>query len=110
MKSVGYSDSYATSPTQLKQTDAWQKLMQEQIPDDLLAGVHHGLLKHKDWRARDSGLEKAYKLKKRYGDTTIVHKFGELSDAELEAELARELSKGIGTEAGAETPAGEQQS
>ena len=106
MREAGYSKAYSLNPNHLKVTNAWQELMQQQIPDELLATVHHGLLKHKDWRARDSGLEKGYKLKKRYGDTTIIHKFGELSDSELEAELARELSQGFGADAGEKEEAG----
>lgn len=53
-----------------------------------------------DTIAQDRALDKLYKLKSLYGATTIVHKFGELTDEELEAELAREVSEGIGDEEG----------
>ena len=36
------------------------------LPNDLLATVNLGLLKHKAWQARSSGLDKAYKAKKIY--------------------------------------------
>ena len=49
-----------------------------------------------DANAKKAALDMAYKLKSKYGDTTIVHKFGELSDAELEEALAREISEGAG--------------
>ena len=63
-----------------------------------------------DNRARKDGVEMAYKLKKRYGDTTIVHKFGEFSDAELEEEIAGEISEALGTVEGEEAPAGKPKS
>lgn len=50
--------------------------------------------------AKKYALEMAHKLKQKYGDITIRHKFGELSDEELEAELAREVAEGLGLEEG----------
>lgn len=52
--------------------------------------------------AKKYALEMAHKLKQKYGDITIVHKFGELSDEELEAELAKALSEGIRSAEGKE--------
>jgi len=96
MKELGYSDTYSKSPNHLKETESWQALVQQNIPDALLAKVHKGLLTNKNWRARDAGLEKGYKLKKRYGDTTIIHKLGTFSDTELEDEAAGILSEALG--------------
>lgn len=105
MIEAGYSETYADSSTQLKRSVAWQELMEQHIPDDLLAKVHEGLLTNKkEWRARDAGLDKAYKLKKRYGEQTVRHKFGESSDEELEEELANAISQGLGDQEGASTP------
>ena len=96
MRNAGYSEAYSKNPNHFRETNAWQALMLMHISDQLLASVHHGLLIHKEWRARDAGLEKAYKLKKKYGDITVKHKFGELTDAELEAEIAGLVSEAIG--------------
>lgn len=46
--------------------------------------------------AKKYALEMAHKLKQKYGDITIVHKFGELSDEEIEGEIAGEVSEAIG--------------
>ena len=51
-----------------------------------------------DGLAAARALDMAYKLKRKYGDLTIKHKFGESSDEELEAELAgiiSEVSEGL---------------
>lgn len=52
--------------------------------------------------AQDKALDKAYKLKKKYGDITIKHKFGELSDQELEREVSGEISEALGLAEGEE--------
>ena len=59
-------------------------------------------------KAKKDALDMAYKLNKKYGDTTIIHKFGGLSDAELEEELSGELSKGFGDSERAEEKTGKQ--
>ena len=46
-------------------------LLEEEIKDEELLKVHRGLLKHKEWRARADGLDKAYKIKKRYGSSGV---------------------------------------
>lgn len=58
-----------------------------------------------DTFARDKALDKVYKLKKRY-DNTIHLKgaLGQLSDAELEAEIASQVSDALGLIAGAASP------
>ena len=43
--------------------------------------------------ARRSALDMAYKLKKKYGDITIKHEFGELTDEDLEEALAKTISR-----------------
>lgn len=95
MEDLGYSKSYAKSPIHLKETDSWQALLNEQIPDELLTKVHRGLLINKNWRARDAGLDKGYKLKNKYGAIVIQHKLGNLSDEDIEGEIAGVLSEAI---------------
>ena len=50
--------------------------------------------------AKKYALEMAHKLKQKYGDLTIVHKFGSLSDEEIEEEIAGILSETLGVEEG----------
>ena len=84
LKEAGYSESYARSG-HIKETKSWQNLLDGELPDNLLLKTHKGLLGSKDWRARDSALDKAYKLKKRYGrDYVAINPYKELSDEELE--------------------------
>jgi len=54
-----------------------------------------------DHIAKKYALDMAYKLKQKYGDLTIHHKFGELSDEDIEAEIAGVLSEAIGLAEGA---------
>lgn len=54
-----------------------------------------------DHIAKKYALDMAYKLKQKYGDLTIHHKFGELSDEEIEGEIAGVLSEAIGLAEGA---------
>ncbi len=95
MKEAGYSESYIKSG-HIKNTGSWQELVDAVLPDEVLLRTHRGLLEHKEWRARDAGLEKAYKLKKRYKEeVTLKHKFEDLSDEELEEEMAKVLAEGL---------------
>ena len=55
-----------------------------------------------DTFAQNAALDKAYKLKQKYGAVTIKHQFGELSDAELEREASREISAALGSVTGEE--------
>ena len=71
MKLAGYSPKSAKDPQRLTRSKGWQQLMEKYLPDDRLLQVHRGLLGNKDWRARDSGLDKAYKIKGKYADNKI---------------------------------------
>ncbi len=95
MRELGYSESYSKSPNHLKDTNSWQELLSEQIPDALLTKTLRELITHTQWRARDAGLEKALKIKKKYGATTVRHEFSHLSDSELEEEIAGVISEAI---------------
>lgn len=116
MKELGYSQSYTKNPNHLKETKSWKDLMEQYFSDEDLAKLHKKLLEKKEILLRnnnttetieqiDTGqphsdakgaLDMAYKLKQKYGDITIKHKFGELSDEELEAEIADIISEAVG--------------
>lgn len=49
-----------------------------------------------DHIAKKYALEMSYKLKQKYGDITVQHKFGELSDEEVEDRIAGIISGAIG--------------
>ena len=49
-----------------------------------------------DTMAIDKALDKIYKIKNRYGDTTIVHKYSELTDEDIERETAEILAEAQG--------------
>ncbi|KKQ66850.1 MAG: hypothetical protein US86_C0003G0093 [Candidatus Daviesbacteria bacterium GW2011_GWA2_38_24] len=71
LKESGYSDSVCKHPDRVTKTKAWQQLMEQFLPDENLLRVHKELLENNDWRARDSGLDKAYKIKGKYADNKI---------------------------------------
>ncbi|MCK4473743.1 hypothetical protein KAU40_00550 [Candidatus Parcubacteria bacterium] len=96
MRLEGYSKSYSETPRQLLSTHNWQELIQKQLPDELLTKVHKELLSNDQWRARDAGLDKAYKIKGRYKENIVVeHEYSNLSDEELEGEIAEIISEAI---------------
>lgn len=59
------------------------------LPNDLLAKVNLGLLKHKSWQARSSGLDKAYKAKKIYTNGTEINIDTRSKDEVIESILRR---------------------
>ena len=71
MKLAGYSESSAKDPQRLTRSKGWQQLMEKYLPDKKLLSVHKELLENPDWHARDSGLDKAYKIKGKYADNKI---------------------------------------
>jgi len=87
MIKAGYSKNTAKTPTKMTKTKGWEQLLKQYLPDKKLAEVHSKLLKHKDWRARDSGLDKGYKLKGKYTPEKVEHS-GEIATIVTEAELA----------------------
>jgi len=103
---VGYSPAYIRSGS-IKKTKSWKDLMEKYIGDDKLAKLHSRILKKEELIVVDKeikhtgqphtdakyGLEMAYKLKSKFGDVVVRHKFGELSDAELEDQLAKEMAE-----------------
>ena len=113
-RKAGYSEAYIQSG-KLQKTKAWQERLEDKLSEELLLEKHNALLNKKevitknnnktgkievirtkeiDVQAVKAGLDMAYKITNKYGETIIRHKFGELSDAELAEELAREISEG----------------
>lgn len=106
MRDVGYSEAYIRS-NKIKDTMSWGKLVEDILSDQKLIDKHDQLLNKEEILLRNNkqihtgqphsdvkfALDMAYKLKRKYGDITIKHKFNELSDSELEEEFAGELSE-----------------
>jgi len=76
MRKIGYSKSSCKKPDIVLRSKGWQELMEKYLPDKKLAQVHQYLLNHKDWRAKDAGLDKGYKIKGKYApvDVNIITK------------------------------------
>jgi hypothetical protein len=112
MRDAGYTPATAKNPKNLTQSDAWTELMEQVLPDQLLADKHAALLNKKetkrtfdhstgewvdkatgdvDAQAVSKGLDMAYKLKGRYSPTKVsfVDPYEELDDAALVEELAK---------------------
>jgi hypothetical protein len=73
MKESGYTDAMAKNPHKLTNSDGWKELMNEYLPDDLLAKKHQqfiteGNLDSTTLKAVDMG----YKLKARYPQTNNI--------------------------------------
>src|SRR5581483_12448070 len=68
-RDVGYSPNTAVDPGKLTQSKGWQELLNEYLPDDILADKHRELLEHTgpegqlDVQAVKAALDMAYKLK-----------------------------------------------
>ena len=71
MLKVGYSKNTSKQPGKVTKSDGWAELMDKYLPDKDLAKVHKQLLKHKDWRAKDAGLDKGYKVKGKYAPEKV---------------------------------------
>lgn len=117
MKAVGYSGNYAKTSTRLLETDSWNELMKEKLPDTLLMNVHlEGLSAAKkvfknnndsgeiemvseepDYPTRHKYLDTGYKIKRKYDNTIkITGKLDGISDEEIEGRIAGILSGVIG--------------
>lgn len=86
LKDAGYSEAVAHNPKKVTDSEGWEKLMEEYIPDDLLSKVHSegleaskGVFKNNnetkkvervddepDFGVRHKYLDTAYKLKGKY--------------------------------------------
>lgn len=99
MRQAGYPATTASNPQQLTRSKAWEELMEEHLPDKLLAEKHRELLmadkkitQYKkgevieqtievDMPAIKAGLDMAYKLKGHYKGDKVLHSI----DPELKA-------------------------
>jgi len=70
MIDVGYTENTAKNPSNLTNSKGWQELMEEYLPDKLLAEKHRKLLEKTDKKTKEidvqavsKGLELGYKLK-----------------------------------------------
>lgn len=93
MRELGYSESYADSSTHLKETDAWKLLVNNKIKDEKLVRVLNYLLDHKDWRAKDAGLDKGLKIKNKYAPSEHNVNIRKRPLGEIEDEIAGTLSE-----------------
>lgn len=67
MREVGYSKSSTVRPDTLTKSKAWQSMLEEYFPDDLLLKEHQGIIKqNKDKRTKLSAISEVYKLKDKY--------------------------------------------
>jgi len=84
MKEVGYSDNYSKNPQTVTATKSWQQLMDEYLPDSLIAEKHNALLNKTDDKgdidanAVKSGIDLAYKVKGRFAPEKIEHSIREV--------------------------------
>ena len=80
MRGAGYSEAYSKHPEKLKRTDSWQELMEEYLPDSLLAEKHEELLRKTDKTGQvdavavPKGLDMAYKLKGKFAPEQVEHR------------------------------------
>ena len=72
MRESGYSEKTSLTPSKLTNSDGWKALMQEYLPDNLLARKHNELLEDKQAIHRLSALNLAYKIKGKYQDTEAI--------------------------------------
>ena len=93
MRTVGYSQSYSEAPSQLKATDAWKLLVETEIKDEKLLRVLNYLLDHKEWRAKDAGLDKGLKLKNKYAASEHTITIRKRPLGEIDDEIAETLSE-----------------
>lgn len=66
MIAAGYSRSVADTPTKVTSTKSWKELMDEYLPEDLLARKHRQILESGNEQVVAKGLEMGYKLRGTY--------------------------------------------
>ena len=112
LRKAGYSKTSSEKPKEILESKGWQELMEEYLPDNLLAEKHKELLNKKevilrnnnktkeievvptgeiDQQAVGKALDLAYKLKGKYAAKKIKFEDDneELTDEEVEDELVR---------------------
>lgn len=102
-REAGYSEAIVNTPAKITKSKSWQALMDEYLPQDLIARKHQELLeaeetifiprgkeilerKRPDHMARRAGIDMAHKLRGNYAPEKIElerRKFQDMSDEEL---------------------------
>lgn len=132
MRDAGYAEKTLKNPKNLTDSDGWKELMDQHLPDKLLAKVHkEGLqattkkphlvdrddkgrpvyeyIPEDDYSTRHRYLETAYKLKAKFPEEKQAPQlnqfnFFNLSKDELEREIATTVAEIKAIEAGASIP------
>ncbi len=114
LREVGYSEGTAVNPQQVTNSKGWKELMEEYLPDDLLAKVHQeGLEAYKveagvriggregiaaeateipDFSTRHKYLDSAYKLKGAYAPDKQISVTVDITQNKEDMELAEILN------------------
>ena len=109
MRKAGYPPSTSKNPQQITRTESWQALMDQYLPQDMVAKAHADLFeaedhvfiprgnkillrKRPDHAARKSAIDMAHKLRGSFAPEKIElskRKFGNMSNAELAEVIAK---------------------
>lgn len=63
LRAAGYSEATVKNPHEVTRSKSWQELMDEFLPESLLAQKHNELLHSDNSQAVSKGLEMGYKLR-----------------------------------------------
>ena len=96
MRDAGYTEKTAKTPQKLTESKGWKELVEEYLPDDLLARVHHEGLqatkgKKPDYFARHKYLDTAYKIKGEYAPEKFE---GNITIDKMRYERAKQIVAG----------------
>lgn len=113
MREAGYSENTAKVPSKVTKTQSWQSLMDQYLPQDLIARKHQELLeaeetvfiprgnkilekKRPDFAARKAGVDMAHKLRGNFAPEKVElskRKFQDMSNKELSEFIAQKSAK-----------------
>lgn len=105
MREAGYSKVTASTPSKLTKSKSWQELMDEFLPNEMIANAHSELINAgrkfgkefvPDYKARAKGIDMAHKLRGNYAPERIElskRKFQDKSNEELLAIAQKKLKK-----------------
>ena len=99
MRKQKYKENYINNPQKIKRTDSWKELVEEYLPDKLIAEKHKALLNKKidgqiDTNAVKSGVDMAYKVKGHYApEKHKVEQEIEITDHDIHPEDKELLKK-----------------
>ena len=113
MREAGYPPTTAKNPQQVTKTKSWQALMDQYLPQDLIARKHQELLeaeeivfiprgnkilekKRPDFAARKAGVDMAHKLRGNFAPEKVElskRKFQDMSNKELSEFIAQKSAK-----------------